>query len=79
MSGNRLYIPGTDGSVKRFGGNGADSPPENRLFQPRVGCELRNWVPCRGAGETPGLMRPNVPVIAACLFGCLPRKPGDLE
>ena len=39
-------------STVNFGGNGVESPAENRLFQPRVGCVSRNRTQCRGAGES---------------------------
>ena len=50
MSGNRLCIQGNV-STPSFGGNGVDSPAENRFFQPRVGSGSRKRTQCHGASE----------------------------
>ena len=74
MSRNRLYIPGTDGPVNHFVGNGLDSPAENLAAASWLCVAKQGPVSWSRQKQTPDLMHLNVPIITVCFFG---GRPGD--
>ena len=84
MSGNRLCIPGTNVSTPS---QPLISVETASIRRPKTGSSSHQWFTGHETGPrvvesakaTSVLMRLIFPVIAACLFGCLSRRPGDLD
>ena len=82
MSGTRLCIPGINVSTPS---QPLISVETASIRRPKTGSSSREWVVKQDSRswsrrrQTLVLMHLIVPVIAACLFSCLPRRPADVD